>query len=117
MQQLATPLLPAVMPYLAESLYLDVPQATVEYLHLVESFSQHTVRSASLHVPAAHNKSLALAFNLSPAAQLPVEHFALFEQHAVFGSAGLTLFFAVSLNLLLPHVTAVLTHWVLSGSQ
>jgi hypothetical protein len=68
-------------------------------------------------VPAAHIKSAALAFCLSPVAHVAVEHFALFEQHCTLASLGTTVFLAVSLNLLLPHVTAVLTHWVLSATQ
>jgi len=126
-QHVAIPMLPAVVLSLAESLYLGatagVGQVTVEYLHLVESCSQHVVRSAVVHAPDAHSKSAALAFSLSPDAHptppppVIVEHFALLLQQADLGSAGVSLFFAVSLNRLLPHVTAVLTHWLLSFSQ
>lgn len=116
-QQLLTPLGPDVIPYLAESKYLVLPQATAEFLHLVESVSQHVARSADVHVPAAQSSPSAVAFCLSPAAQVIVEHFAFDEQHAVTGLAGTVEDLAASLNLLLPHVTAVLVHWVLSVWQ
>jgi hypothetical protein len=116
-QQLLTPLAATVIPYLAESRYLVFPQAAAEFLHLVESLSQQVARSAVVHVPAAQSSSAALAFCLSPAAHVIVEHFAFDEQHAEMGLAGAVEDLAASLNLLLPQVTAVLAHCVLSVWQ
>jgi hypothetical protein len=96
-QQLATPLMPAIVLSLAESLYFELPQVTIEALHLRGSLSQHFVLSVAVEqVPIAQSKSAALALCLSPLPQVIVEHFALAVQQADLGSAGLSLFFAVS---------------------
>jgi hypothetical protein len=118
-QQMAAPTDPAVVPSLVGSLYLPVPQVTPVCLHLEESFSQQVVLSEAAHVPAAQYKLAAAAFNLSAVTQMPppVEHFALFAQHCVTGTLGLTAFLAVSLNLVEPQLTVVLMHCVLSVSQ
>jgi hypothetical protein len=116
-QQRAFPWRPAIDPSLLESLNFPVPQATVDFLHLVGSSSQHVARSAVSQAPFAQRFVKASATFLSPAAHVANEHEALNEQQATLGSAGVTLFFAVSLNRLLPQVTAVLAHWLLSVTQ